>query len=321
MQTTKGQWLFAVPVALAVHGAVVAALLLEPDESGASQAGLGGIEVSLGPAGGAPGGAAIPERVIEEPVEEVPPLEAVVAQQAPPEVLVEQQTPVEPPIEEVPQPVSEPVESPPEVEMVAPDSVVTVALAAEPETQPVEEATVVPLHKIAPAVKPTPPEIQETPEPIPEPESVRALEPRVEEPPSDQRPMETAALPPSVAGAGGRSGTKDALDAGDGDNTPGGGLAGDTADYLATLQAWLEKHKKYPAKARRRRQEGTAMLYFVVDKSGSVTGARLEQTSGSKLLDQEVMRMIERAAPLPPMPETMSSAPMELVVPVQFFLR
>ncbi len=31
--------------------------------------------------------------------------------------------------------------------------------------------------------------------------------------------------------------------------------------------------------------------------------------------------MIERAQPLPPMPETIQQARLELVVPVQFFLR
>jgi len=93
-------------------------------------------------------------------------------------------------------------------------------------------------------------------------------------------------------------------------------MPGATADYLAMLQAWLEKHKEYPRRAQRRRQEGTALLYFVMDREGRVIEYHLQQSSGHDLLDREVAAMIERAQP-----EEMDRARLELVVPVQFFLR
>ena len=48
---------------------------------------------------------------------------------------------------------------------------------------------------------------------------------------------------------------------------------------------------------------------------------RLQESSGHRLLDREVEDMIKRAQPLPKMPDDMEQAQLELVVPVQFFLR
>lgn len=64
-----------------------------------------------------------------------------------------------------------------------------------------------------------------------------------------------------------------------------------------------------------------ALLYFVMDRNGRVLEHRLQQSSGHDLLDREVVKMIQRAEPLPTMPDDMHQARLELVVPVQFFLR
>jgi len=134
-----------------------------------------------------------------------------------------------------------------------------------------------------------------------------------------------AAIAPSAAG---NSGSKSATDAGghalpEGDGSRqsgGGGSPGETADYMMQLQAWLERHKGYPRRARLRHQEGTALLYFVMDGNGRVLEYRLEKSSGHALLDREVKEMIERAQPLPRIPEHMQQTRLELVVPVRFSL-
>lgn len=125
----------------------------------------------------------------------------------------------------------------------------------------------------------------------------------------------------SLAGASGKSGSRNAEQTGSGDNTAGGGLPGETKDYSATLLAWLEKHREYPRRARMRRQEGTVLLYFVIDREGRVLDQRIETSSGFSILDQEVLRMLERAQPLPRMPEKLHRETLELMVPVQFYLR
>ncbi|MGH6927532.1 MAG: energy transducer TonB, partial [Dongiaceae bacterium] len=93
------------------------------------------------------------------------------------------------------------------------------------------------------------------------------------------------------------------------------------ADYQFLLQAWLEKHKKYPRRAKQRHWQGTVMLQFTIDRAGNVLDYRIRESSGHTVLDEEVEAMIRRAAPLPPVPEEMQSARLEFVVPVQFFLK
>lgn len=121
--------------------------------------------------------------------------------------------------------------------------------------------------------------------------------------------------------ANGKSGAKDQPESGDGDTGAGGGVSGTEQDYLSMLSAWLERHKQYPARAQRRRQEGTVYLRFVVDRKGEVLSYQVERTSGYALLDREVEKMIRRASLLPPMPNELLQSRLELVVPVSFYMR
>ncbi len=91
-------------------------------------------------------------------------------------------------------------------------------------------------------------------------------------------------------------------------------------EYSALLRAWLERHRQYPYLARVRRQQGTATLAFVIDRTGRVLEFRLQRSSGHGLLDREVTEMIARAQPLPPVPESIPGARFEFVVPILFRL-
>jgi protein TonB len=200
------------------------------------------------------------------------------------------------------------------------------------EEPPVEEtqadvpkppAETSPPEEIAATDVTAPPKPQRRPEPprrkaVEAPSSDPSPQPAEAAEPSEQQ---AAKVEPSTAGAGGKAGTQASRDAGSADASSGGGVPGETTDYMTMLRAWLEKHKEYPRRAQRRRQEGTALLYFVMDRDGRVIDYRLERSSGHELLDREVRAMIERAQPLPKMPEDMQRARLELVVPVQFYLR
>lgn len=133
-------------------------------------------------------------------------------------------------------------------------------------------------------------------------------------PPGEQATMLTAAS--AVAASEGKSGMQPTSD-----TDSAGGTPGATSSYAAQLQAWLEKHKEYPRRAELRRQQGTALLYLILDRDGQVLEHRIKETSGHRLLDREVLAMIERAQPLPRMPDEVPNASLELVVPVEFFLR
>lgn len=187
-----------------------------------------------------------------------------------------------------------------------------------PERREEEELdTLEPEPETVPEPDPEPermPEPEPQPVPVPQPAPVPRSEVRAE------RPV-TAVAQATATGAAGQRSTRPADDAGSGNSTAGGGLPGASQDYAATLLAWLERHKQYPRRARLRRQEGMALLYFVVDRRGTVIEYRLERSSGQPALDEEVLGMIERAQPLPPMPEDMDREHLELIVPVEFFLR
>lgn len=176
------------------------------------------------------------------------------------------------------------------------------------------------------------------PQPAVEPEAVTAVNtttpaPEVADPPPTETgpaidgarttgPGDAVQQAALVTGGGGRSGDR----AGEGVSSQegtrsDGGIPGERADYMTRLLNWLERHKKYPRRAQRRRQEGTAMLFFRMDRDGQVTEFRIEQGSGHALLDAEVKAMIQRAQPLPAMPDFMQQSQLELLVPVNFALR
>ncbi len=111
--------------------------------------------------------------------------------------------------------------------------------------------------------------------------------------------------------------------AGPGGGSRGSGMLspGDKTDYLARVRGWLERHKRYPRRARLLRQEGTAMLYLVMDPDGRLREYEVRRSTGHELLDEAVVTMIERAQPFPRMPDSMTRSSLELVVPVEFVLR
>jgi protein TonB len=99
--------------------------------------------------------------------------------------------------------------------------------------------------------------------------------------------------------AGARTGIGAALLAPSGAPEETGTARAGSAQQGAVVRAWLEKHKRYPRVALQRRVEGEATLELVLDGSGRVHAARVVQSSGSDLLDQEVTRMVARANPFP----------------------
>lgn len=87
------------------------------------------------------------------------------------------------------------------------------------------------------------------------------------------------------------------------------------------LLTHLERHKRYPGAAQKRRQEDVVYLRFRIDRSGKVLSWNIERSRGYSLLDEEVNALIQRASPLPPPPSQLGGGTVEMVVPVEFFLR
>jgi periplasmic protein TonB len=91
--------------------------------------------------------------------------------------------------------------------------------------------------------------------------------------------------------------------------------------WQGLLLGRLQQFKRYPYMAQRDRQQGTVNLHFTMDRHGKVLSASVAKSSGFDALDQETLALIHRAEPLPPPPPEVPGDPLELTVPVQFFLK
>tara|TARA_R110000787_G_scaffold69621_3_gene154854 strand:- start:470 stop:1312 length:843 start_codon:yes stop_codon:yes gene_type:complete len=89
-------------------------------------------------------------------------------------------------------------------------------------------------------------------------------------------------------------------------------------DYMATLTAWLEEHKRYPRRARLRGQQGTVLLSFEIARNGALLSYRIARSSGHLLLDDSVRSLIERASPLPPPPDSSGKDRSRFSIPIVF---
>jgi protein TonB len=98
----------------------------------------------------------------------------------------------------------------------------------------------------------------------------------------------------------------------------GAGLRDDDAlpNWKSQLLAQLERNKRYPAEARG--GHGITLLAFSVDRQGGVHRARVARSSGSALLDQETLALLQRAQPLPSPPPQMRGAQIAVTVPIRY---
>lgn len=81
------------------------------------------------------------------------------------------------------------------------------------------------------------------------------------------------------------------------------------------LQKLNERGLFYPPEAIARGLEGEVLVRIVISESGQVTAARVEQSSGHRLLDDAALSAVRSLRSLP------ADAPQEALLPVRFRLR
>ncbi len=91
--------------------------------------------------------------------------------------------------------------------------------------------------------------------------------------------------------------------------------------WRGLLLGRLKAYRRYPRRAQSQGQEGVAQVAFTVDRRGMVLSARIARGSGYPLLDEEALATVRRASPMPPPPDDVPGDPVEVVVPVDFFVR
>lgn len=179
---------------------------------------------------------------------------------------------------------------------------------------------------IEPILPPAPPspapkvEVPVPPKPKPKPKPPKRIERIVQEQPPKPQPDDKPPAPATTAPPQVEAPLAPTVMA----PAPGVAAAPSTnavPTWQGLLLGRLERFKRYPSDAQLNHQQGVAYLRFTMDRHGKVLSASIEKSSGFELLDQETLALIHRAAPLPIPPPEVTGDPVELVVPVEFFLK
>jgi periplasmic protein TonB len=275
-------WGGAGAAALGLHAALVAWLLHEPILASSAPAAPAAVMIELAPAPVA----AEPEQLQLAPdmVEQEQVLEAPEVPPDLPAPVVDEVAPPDPP----PSPdIAEPLDD----------------LMPQVSMTPVEVAEV-PVPVTRPRTRPA--DLPKPPEPEPQPEKVaRQSPPPQKEPPRERKVQARAEAPAAPTTAAPQ-------------NSQGASGSRSPANWRSKLMARLERAKRYPSGAQRRREEGVAYVSFTIDGDGRVLSAQLSRSSGHPELDKEVVALVHRASPLPPPPP---GVPRTISAPVRFNIR
>ena len=83
----------------------------------------------------------------------------------------------------------------------------------------------------------------------------------------------------------------------------------------------LHRFKEYPLQARKRGQQGVGTVVFELDVDGRVVNSKLLKSSGSAILDREILELVSRAQPFPVPPSGIGPRDLSVTVPIGFELR
>lgn len=92
------------------------------------------------------------------------------------------------------------------------------------------------------------------------------------------------------------------------------------ASYFSQLNGWLNRHKRYPAAAKKAKQQGVVIVNFTIDRRGALLSSRIERSSGQALLDDAALALLQRAAPMPRIPDSMGLQTLTVSLPIDYSL-
>lgn len=189
----------------------------------------------------------------------------------------------------------------------------TVTALPEPVVEP-DIAEVIPEPEPEPVVAPL--HVKQKPKPKTQ---IKTKNHVVKAPDAPQQDKLPADLPPSDQPAA-QSVSMQKQSTGRGQALTNGGQPTAERSYYALLAAKLAQYKRYPKSSRRRGEEGEVTLFFVLDRSGRVLESRIHTSSGFPKLDNAVIKMLHKAAPLPAFPKDMLQPQLTVKIPVSFKL-
>ncbi len=189
----------------------------------------------------------------------------------------------------------------------------------EPEPAPVVEPEPVAKEIVAdPTLKPEPPKPEKPKEPEKKKEKPKQKpkhkpkEPLRQDLPRGDRTVNSEAKVNSVATGPGAVTTNNP-------NLVGNGASADELSaYRTALRREIERHKRYPQRAKMMRKQGIVTVQFNIGADGSLTNVGVTKTSGADDLDKAAMAAVQSARSIGPRPAGMGAS---LSVPISFKLQ
>ncbi|MDG6894782.1 energy transducer TonB family protein [Volucribacter amazonae] len=185
-----------------------------------------------------------------------------------------------------------------------------------PEPQPEHEPEV--KEEIPdPTVKPEPPKPEkpkeepkkEPPKPKPEkPKPVKREKPKPDRPKANREVNSDSAINSQAATTGPVTTNNPNL-VGNGRNTD------EISAYRSALRREIERHKRYPQRAKMMRRQGVVTVSFNIGANGNITEAKIAKSSGNDDLDNAALTAVKNARPIGPRPAGM---PVSITVPISF---
>lgn len=85
--------------------------------------------------------------------------------------------------------------------------------------------------------------------------------------------------------------------------------------YRAAIRREIERHKRYPARAKMMRKQGIVTVSFSIGADGSISGASIAKSSGAEDLDNAALSAVNSARSIGPRPAGMEAS---ISVPISF---
>ena len=99
-------------------------------------------------------------------------------------------------------------------------------------------------------------------------------------------------------------------------NLVGNGASGSELDaYRSALRREIERHKRYPARAKMMRKQGVVTVSFTIGADGSISGVAIAKSSGVDDLDNAALSAVISARSIGPRPAGMGAS---ISVPITF---
>jgi protein TonB len=92
------------------------------------------------------------------------------------------------------------------------------------------------------------------------------------------------------------------------------------ASYTRRVIKRIQDNFVYPSEARKKRLQGLVSLSLQINSTGELMEAKIIQSSGSKILDENATGIIKRVSPFPPFPPDIEERELRINIPIAYKL-